>query len=91
MVTFKLHDDFMMGTATASTQIEGGDTNNTWYHWCEAGHISDNSSSFTACNHWVKHWSEPPYTYVFLMESPLLVKKSLLLLTIFSTSCLWQE
>jgi len=34
MVTFKLNDEFMFGTATASTQIEGGDTGNTWYKWC---------------------------------------------------------
>ncbi|HEY5561423.1 MAG TPA: family 1 glycosylhydrolase, partial [Clostridiaceae bacterium] len=52
MVTFKLNEKFMLGTATASTQIEGGDTNNTWYKWCEEGHISDSSSCITACDHW---------------------------------------
>ncbi len=52
MVTFKLNEDFMLGTATASTQIEGGDTNNTWYKWCQEGHISDSSSCITACDHW---------------------------------------
>jgi beta-glucosidase len=52
MVTFKLNKEFMLGTAAASTQIEGGDKNNTWYHWCEAGHISDSSSCITACDHW---------------------------------------
>lgn len=52
MVTFKLNEDFLLGTATASVQIEGGDTKNTWYHWCEAGHISDKSSTITACDHW---------------------------------------
>ncbi|MHB8062874.1 MAG: glycoside hydrolase family 1 protein [Ruminiclostridium sp.] len=52
MVTFKLNEEFMLGTATASTQIEGGDTNNTWYKWCEEGHISDSSSCITACDHW---------------------------------------
>jgi beta-glucosidase len=52
MVTFKLNEKFMLGTATAGTQIEGGDTNNTWYKWCEEGHISDSSSCITACDHW---------------------------------------
>lgn len=52
METFKLNEEFMLGTATASTQIEGGDTLNTWYHWCEAGHIWDSSSCINACDHW---------------------------------------
>lgn len=52
MAAFKLGKDFLLGTATASTQIEGGDTKNTWYRWCEQGHISDNSSTITACDHW---------------------------------------
>jgi beta-glucosidase len=52
MVTFKLDGNFMLGTATSSTQIEGGDRNNTWYKWCEAGHIKDSTSCFTACDHW---------------------------------------
>ncbi|WP_265442798.1 glycoside hydrolase family 1 protein [Acetivibrio straminisolvens] len=52
MVTFKLNDEFMFGTATASTQIEGGDTGNTWYKWCEEGRIKDSSSCITACDHW---------------------------------------
>jgi len=52
MVTFKLNEDFLLGTATASVQIEGGETKNTWYNWCEAGHISDKSSTITACDHW---------------------------------------
>jgi beta-glucosidase len=52
MDTFKLNREFMLGTATASAQIEGGDTNNTWYKWCEAGHIKDSTSCITACDHW---------------------------------------
>ena len=52
MNTFKLNDQFLLGTATSSTQIEGGDTNNTWYRWCEAGHITDSSSCVNACDHW---------------------------------------
>lgn len=52
MTVFKFQDKFMLGTATSSVQIEGGDKNNTWYKWCEAGHISDSSSCLTACDHW---------------------------------------
>lgn len=52
MAKYKLGEDFLLGTATSSTQIEGGDTNNTWRQWCEAGHILDKSSCITACDHW---------------------------------------
>lgn len=52
METFKLNKDFMFGTATASTQIEGGDRSNMWFKWSEEGHISDSSSSITGCDHW---------------------------------------
>lgn len=52
MPKYKLGEDFLLGTAASSIQIEGGDTNNTWYKWCEAGHILDKSSCITACDHW---------------------------------------
>jgi beta-glucosidase len=52
MDTFKLGEAFMLGTATSSTQIEGGVRNSNWYQWCETGHISDSSSCYTACDHW---------------------------------------
>ncbi|MCX7708275.1 MAG: glycoside hydrolase family 1 protein [Clostridia bacterium] len=52
MVQFNLPENFLMGTATASVQIEGGDTNNTWYQWCEKGRIKDSSSCITANDHW---------------------------------------
>ncbi len=45
-------DSFLFGTATAGLQIEGGDTNNSWYEWCEAGRIADGSHSIVACDHW---------------------------------------
>jgi beta-glucosidase len=50
--SFILPENFLMGTATASTQIEGGDRNNTWYKWCEEGYIKDGSHCITACDHW---------------------------------------
>lgn len=49
---FDLPHDFLLGTATASLQIEGGDTNNSWYRWAEAGHVHDGSHSLVACDHW---------------------------------------
>jgi len=49
---FVLPENFLMGTATASVQIEGGDKNNTWYKWCEEGRIKDGSHCITACDHW---------------------------------------
>ncbi|RBP59704.1 glycosyl hydrolase family 1 [Alkalibaculum bacchi] len=52
MKAFKLGNDFIFGTATSSTQIEGGDKNNTWYEWSKEGKIRDLSSPFTACDHW---------------------------------------
>lgn len=50
--SFILPKEFLMGTATASVQIEGGDRNNTWYKWCEEGHIKDGAHCITACDHW---------------------------------------
>lgn len=52
MQKFRLKEEFLLGTATSSTQIEGGDTNNTWYRWCQAWHTTDFSSCITACDHW---------------------------------------
>lgn len=52
MSDFRLPEDFLLGTATAGTQIEGGDMRNTWYKWCQEGHIKDGSSCFTANDHW---------------------------------------
>lgn len=40
------------GSATAATQIEGGDTNSNWYHWSLAGKISNNESSIIAADHY---------------------------------------
>lgn len=49
---FSLPDDFLLGVATAATQIEGGDRNNNWYRWFEAGHVKDGSDPSVACDHW---------------------------------------
>ena len=52
MGLFKFDEEFLFGTATSSAQIEGGDTNHTWFRWCEKNRISDGSSCYRACDHW---------------------------------------
>jgi beta-glucosidase len=52
MTPFNLPKDFLFGSATASLQIEGGDRNNSWYEWCEQGHIKDGSHCIVADDHW---------------------------------------
>ena len=50
---FSLPDELLLGCATAATQIEGGDTNNSWYEWAQKpGVIRDGSSPFRANDHW---------------------------------------
>lgn len=49
---FQLPHWFLLGTATAATQIEGGERNNNWYAWYEAGNIRDGSDPSIACDHW---------------------------------------
>jgi len=49
---FKLPEHFLLGSATSATQIEGGDRNNTWFKWCEEGHIKDGSTCLRAADHW---------------------------------------
>lgn len=55
MKAFKLPDHFLLGSATAATQIEGGDKNNSWYNWCEKGHIKDRSTCLRANDHWNRY------------------------------------
>ncbi|MFZ5353878.1 MAG: glycoside hydrolase family 1 protein [Bacillota bacterium] len=51
-IPFELPEEFLLGTATASLQIEGGDKNNSWYRWAEEGHIKDGSHCIIADDHW---------------------------------------
>ncbi len=45
--------DFLWGTATASHQVEGNNTNNDWWAWEQAGgHILQGGKSGQACNWW---------------------------------------
>ncbi|HEY9093603.1 MAG TPA: family 1 glycosylhydrolase, partial [Candidatus Cryosericum sp.] len=52
METFALPKGFLLGTATSSLQIEGGDRNNTWYRWVQTGHVKDGTTCFVAADHW---------------------------------------
>jgi beta-glucosidase len=54
---FALPENLLLGTATAATQIEGGDRNNSWYAWCEKGKIHDGSTTLVANDHW-NRWRE---------------------------------
>lgn len=45
-------EKFIFGTATAATQIEGGDKNSNWYTWSKKGKIKDNESSIVAADHY---------------------------------------
>lgn len=48
----------LIGTASAATQIEGGDRNNSWYEWAESpGNVADGSSPVRADGHWLR-WRE---------------------------------
>lgn len=44
--------DFLWGTATAAHQVEGGNFNNDWWAWEQAGHIVDGGTSRVACDWW---------------------------------------
>lgn len=56
-MNFPLKPGMLLGTATAATQIEGGDQNNSWYDWYRRGYIKDNASPETATEH-LKRWRE---------------------------------
>jgi beta-glucosidase len=48
--------DFLWGTATASHQVEGNNTNNNWYEWEREGRTHGNSG--LACDWWGGRWKE---------------------------------
>ncbi|MGD9092041.1 MAG: family 1 glycosylhydrolase, partial [Anaerolineales bacterium] len=50
---------FLWGTATASHQVEGNNTNNNWWAWeQESGHILHDQKSSLACDWWGGRWRE---------------------------------
>lgn len=52
MKTIKLPKDFLLGSATAASQIEGGDKNTNWYHWGLKGMIANKESPIVAADHY---------------------------------------
>ncbi len=54
---FELKKGLLLGTATAATQIEGGDTNNNWYRFAAEGKTADGTSPERADDHYVR-WRE---------------------------------
>jgi len=58
MQGFSLPAGMLLGAASAATQIEGGDTNNSWYDWYERGHIRDGSSPAVANDHYARWRSD---------------------------------
>jgi len=49
---------FLWGTATASYQVEGNNTNNNWYAWEKSGHIIEYQTCGAACDWWSGRWRE---------------------------------
>jgi len=57
--TFNFPPGFVWGTATAAHQVEGNNTNNTWYAWENTpGHIKNGDKSGLACDWWGGRWKE---------------------------------
>lgn len=54
--TYHFPKGFLWGTATASHQVEGNNTNNNWYAWEEAGHTVHKSGA--AADWWGGRWRE---------------------------------
>jgi len=48
--TYHFPRGFLWGTATASHQVEGNNTNNQWWKWEQEGHTTDKSG--LACDWW---------------------------------------
>ncbi|MBQ9780681.1 MAG: glycoside hydrolase family 1 protein [Clostridia bacterium] len=51
---FKLKEDLLLGTATAATQIEGGDQNNNWARFAAQGKIKDSTTPVRADDHYAR-------------------------------------
>jgi beta-glucosidase len=56
--TFNFPRGFLWGTATASYQVEGNNTNSNWYAWEQEGHIAEGHRAGLACDWWGGRWRE---------------------------------
>jgi beta-glucosidase len=50
--TMQFPAGFLWGTATAAHQVEGGNTNNNWSAWEDAGRVFQRQKSGLACDWW---------------------------------------
>lgn len=57
MKGFSLKKGMLIGSASAATQIEGGELDHTWMDWHSKGHIADNTSPARANDHY-RRWRE---------------------------------
>ena len=57
MNRFDLKEGFLIGTASAATQIEGGTLEHSWMDWYHKGHIADGSSPARTNEHYLR-WQE---------------------------------
>ena len=51
---FKLKKGLLLGTATAATQIEGGDENNNWARFAKEGKVKDGTTPVRADDHYAR-------------------------------------
>lgn len=51
---FKLKEGLLLGSATAATQIEGGDENNNWARFSAQGKVKDGTSCVRADDHYAR-------------------------------------
>lgn len=56
--TFTFPEGFLWGTASASHQVEGNNTNNNWHYWEQEGHIIEGHTCGLACDWWGGRWRE---------------------------------
>jgi beta-glucosidase len=54
MMNFKLKEGLLLGSATAATQIEGGDENNNWARFAAEGKIKDGTTPVRADDHYIR-------------------------------------
>ena len=57
MDNFNLKPGFLIGAASAATQIEGGELDHSWIDWYNKGNIHDNTSPARANDHY-RLWKE---------------------------------
>ena len=54
MRSFTLKEGLLLGSATAATQIEGGDENNNWARFAAEGKVKDGTTPVRADDHYAR-------------------------------------